>query len=111
MYLENEVYSRSFNFKLPGASRATRFVWKNSSDSAAVKDLDRKVFALGMKLENIDSRDVVMAYVRPGRWEKTKTRCGKMKGRAGFVGERYGTEFESLALFSLLVMIDSKWAC
>jgi len=109
MYLEGEVYSRSFTFQLPGTRKASRFVWKNSKYSIAVKALDKKTSGLGMKLVNSETREVVMGYVKPGRWEKVKSRSGKMEARVGFMGNRYGAEFESLALFSLLIMIDLQW--
>ena len=64
-----------------------------------------------MKLVRMGTKEVFMAYVKPACWEKKMTRQDELKGRVGFVGKRYCANFESLALFNLLVIIDSNWAC
>ena len=110
IYLDDELYYRTFSFKRLSEDRPTIFRWKNSAGKE-VKGLGKRFMAQGMKLINVDTREVVMAYVKPAHWEKKMTREGEKKGRVGFVGERYGTDFETMALFTLLIMIDSQWEC
>lgn len=113
IFLDDENHrSRTFAFKLPGRHFPTEFCWKNSTGSNKVKRLGKTFLGKGMKLVGTDTKEIVMAFVKPACWETIKTRQGERKGRLEFVGERtYGEEFETLALFTLLIMIDSKWDC